>query len=225
MSANVFKRLNVADTFVAPYTANKSWEITSASFSDKKIVVNIGVNKKNTAFDPTTEYITNNQYDRLVYDSINLIYYPNFLLTGSQLYYTDRLNSPYFDSTFSSASYWKGHVHLGNLDTIKYFPTGTNNVIYVLNVPKELTSEKILPSTFEIYFSSGSNYTAKIYDDGNYNLFYSGSNVSSSIGTILSQSSYVGNVFYEQNIAILTAIPNSIRVRGWLPINPTCLTS
>jgi len=223
MSANTFKRLNVADTFVAPYTANKSWEISSASFAEKRIITNVGVNQNGSIFDPNSDYNTNGQYDRLVYDSINLLYYPSFFPTGSPLFYSERLNSPIFDSTFTSASYWKGHINLGNLDTTKYFPTTTGSVIYVLNIPKSLASEKILPNTFEVYFSSGSNYTAKIYDDGNYNLFYSGSNVSSSIGTVLSQSSYVGNVFYEQNVAILTVVPNSIRLMGWIGADPYCI--
>ena len=223
MSANVFKRLNVADTFVAPYTANKSWEISSSSFAEKKIITNIGVNHSGSIFDPTQDYYTNSQYDRLVYDSINLLYYPSYFPTGSPLFYSERINSPIFDATFTSASYWKGHINLGNLDTIKYFPATSGSVIYVLNIPKNLASEKILPNTFEVYFSSGSNYTAKIYDDGNYNLFYSGSNVSSSIGTVLSQSSYVGNVFYEQNVAILTIVPNSIRLMGWIGDDPYCI--
>ena len=223
MSANVFKRLNVADTFVAPYTANKSWEISSSSFAEKRIITNIGVNQSGSIFDPNQDYYTNGQYDRLVYDSINLLYYPSFFPTGSPLFYSERLNSPIFDATFTSASYWKGHINLGNLDTTKYFPTTSGSVIYVLNIPKSLASEKILPNTFEVYFSSGSNYTAKIYDDGNYNLFYSGSNVSSSIGTVLSQSSYVGNVFYEQNVAVLTVVPNSIRLMGWIGADPYCV--
>ena len=224
MSANVFKRLNVADTFVVPYTANKSWDIVSGSFAEKRIIVNVGVNYTGI-FDPNTEYNTNGQYDRLVYDSINMVYYPTFLPTGSPLFYSSRQDTLQNDGTLTSASYWKGHVNLGNIDTVKYFPTGTNSVIYVLNVPKTLTSEKILPTTFEVYFSSGSSYTAKIYDDGNYNLFYSGSSVNSSTGTVLTYGSQVGNVFYEQNVAILTVIPNSMRVKGWIGIDPYCVTS
>ena len=221
MSANTYKRLSVSDTFVVPYTANKSWDIESASFADNRIVVNIGVNYSGSPFDPTTENFTNNQYDRLVYDTINMIYYPSFL--SRYIDTSSKASTIYNDGTLTTSSYYRGHVELGNIDTIKRFPTGSNAVIYVINVPRNLTSEKILPTTFELYFS-GSN-TFKIYDDGNYNLFYSGSNVNSSIGTVLSQSSYVGNVFYEQNIAIITAIPNSIRQTAWRGANPYCVES
>jgi hypothetical protein len=34
--------------------------------------------------------------------------------------------------------------------------------------------------------------------------------ISSSIGTILSQSSYVGNIFYEQGIGVLTQVPTTL---------------
>lgn len=219
MSTNAFKRFNVSDTFVLPYTANKTWDIISSSFVENKVVVNIGVNTTQSTFNPVSEYKTNNQYDRLVYNSINLTYYPNFLPTASST--ASRQGSFYNDGTLSTSSYYNGFVELGNLDTIKFFPTGNNATIYVLNTPRNLTSEKILPTTFEVTFASGSN-TYKIYDDGNYNLFYSGSNISSSIGNVLSQSSYIGNVFYEQNIAILTVIPNNIRLTGWRGIDPYC---
>jgi hypothetical protein len=113
------------------------------------------------------------------------------------------------DGTLSTSSYYNGFVNLGNLDTIKYFPINSGNIIYTVNIPRQLAGDKILPSTFNLALSTSSvNY--EIYDDGNYNLRYSGSNVSSSINTILSQSSYVGNIFYEQNIAVLTILPNPL---------------
>lgn len=211
MSANVYKRLNVSDTFVVPYTANKSWDINSSSFADDKIVVNIGVNKSGSAFNPNTEYLTNGAYDRLVYDQVNLAYYPAFLPRFVDT--SSRQNTLLNDGTLTTSSYWRGAVELGNSATVKSFPTASNALIYVLNIPRNLASEKILPTTFEVYFSSAS-IEAKIYDDGNYNLFYSGSSISSSLG-IVSQGSQVGNIFYEQNVAILTNVPNNIRLRGW----------
>lgn len=216
MSANVYKRLNVSDTFVVPYTANKSWDIESASFADNKIVVNIGVNYSESIFDPNSDYFTNNQYDRLVYDTINMIYYPSFL--NRYIDTSSKASTRYNDGTLSTSSYYRGHVELGNIDTIKKFPTGSNAIVYVINVPRNLTSEKILPTTFELYFDD-----FKVYDDGNYNLLYSGSNAAASNGTILSQSSHMGNVFYEQNVAIITALPNSLRDKAWRGIDPYCV--
>lgn len=220
MSANVYKRLNVSDTFVVPYTANKSWAILSSSFAEKKISLNIGINMGDSIFDPTSEYITNGQYERLVYDSVRLTYYPSF---APRIVETEtRAGSFYNDGTLSTSSYFNGFVELGNSETIKHFPTESSGMVYVLNIPKSLTSEKILPTTFEIEF--GDSDTFKIYDDGNYNLLYSGSTTLASNGTYVSQSSYVGNVFYEQNVAILTVIPNNLRETKWRGIDPYCVT-
>ena len=174
MSANTFKRLNVSDTFIVPYTANKSWNISSSSFADKNIVINIGINYSGSIFDPTTEFFTNNQYDRLVYNLVNNTYYPDFLPktlnTESRLIDYTSLNLIISSSDISTSSYYNGHVNFGNIDTIRYFPTGFNDIVYVLNIPKSLASDKVLPTTFELTFNSGSTYTGSIYDDGNYNL-------------------------------------------------------
>jgi hypothetical protein len=108
MSANVYKRLSVSDTFVVPYTANKSWDVDSGSFADNKINVLVGVNYSGSMFDPNSEYISNGQYDRLVYDSINLTYYPSFLPR-----YVDtslRQNTIFNDGTLTTSSYYKGYI-------------------------------------------------------------------------------------------------------------------
>jgi hypothetical protein len=202
---SAFKRISVSDSFVVPYTANKSWNIPSASLADYQITINRGV-KNTSSFNPN-ETTSSNQYPSLVYNTINVSYYPNFIpgyINTSSMYGTI-----FNDGTLSTSSYYNGFVNLGNLNTIKYFPTNPDNIIYTVNLPRQITGDKILPSTFTLTYTSAS-VVHKLYDDGNYNLLYSGSNVSSSIGTILSQSSYVGNIFYEQNIAVLTVIPSPI---------------
>jgi hypothetical protein len=220
---SVFKRINVSDSFVVPYTANKSFDFTSESFSSNQLFVNIGTKTDRSFFDPNSEYKSNYQYDSLVYSAINNIYYPSFLPTSSD---NSSLRNTIFDvGNLATSSYYNGFVELGNLDTEKFFPTGSDGIIYVLNIPRQFSGDGILPSTFEITINSGSSYEASIYDDGNYNLRYSGSNIDSSIGTILSNGSYVGNIFYEQNIAILTIIPKSMRQIGWRPIDPFCVTT
>lgn len=272
---SAFKRINVSDSFVVPYTANKSWDILSESFDDTQVTFNIGIKDTSSVFDPINEFKTNDQYDRLVYDMVNATYYPDFLPTSSDT--ASRQGTIFNDGTLSTSSYYNGFVDLGNLDTIKFYPTGQGDIILTVNIPRQLTSEKILPTTFELNCSAnidcnnyaigpgllattfqfvscsgqistltltpampifnvcvlGSairilsgdggfsslgttcsaspvNVSGKIYDDGNYNLFYSGNTIMGSAGYILSSSMYVGNVFYEQDIAILTVMPHNI---------------
>ena len=78
-----FKRINVSDSFVVPYVANKNWDILSSSFAEKQITVNVGVNITSSVFDPIDENNTNGSYDRLIYDVVNSTYYPKFLPSGS----------------------------------------------------------------------------------------------------------------------------------------------
>jgi hypothetical protein len=115
-----FKRINVSDSFVVPYVANKSWDILSSSFNEKQIIVNVGVNITSSVFDPNSENNTNGSYDRLIYDVVNSTYYPNFLPSGSVVT-SSRQGTILNDGTLSTSSYYNGFVELGNLDTVKYF--------------------------------------------------------------------------------------------------------
>jgi uncharacterized protein (TIGR02145 family) len=270
MPASTFKRLNISDNFVVPYTANKTWDIPSDSFDKRRIVWNVGINYGSSSiFSPQEYWITNGEYDRLVYNSINLLYYPNFLPTSSNT--SSLQNTIYNDGTLSTSSYFNGHVDLGNINTIKYYPAEPKSVIYALNMPKTLTGDKILPKSFELRFpiylpksqvetylkyaeavgldftninidtvfdcpspSNQCSVVGLIRDDGNYNLYYAGTaldnitginivnSIPSSIGTDLKVGDYVGNIFYEQNIAVLTVIPNYLRPTAWRGADPFC---
>lgn len=204
MAYTSWKRLNTGDVFTVPYTANKYYYIPSSNFSSSQVIINVGIDTTNS-FDISTSYKTNNEYDFLVYRSILVNYYPEFY---NQFHSTGSIKqTTYLDGTQTTTPPTGAFVIEGNvITTEKYYPTSSNSgSVLVINTPKNLIGNKITPGTFIITIDSGS-----IYDDGQYNLLWSGSNVSSSIGTVLSQSSYVGNVFYEQGISILTVIPNAI---------------
>lgn len=157
------KRLNTSDVFTIPYEANKLWNVESSSFSDYNINFELGLY-------PTQSNIKDYSRSNLIYKLILANYYPEFYPSQSHS------TSSYFQtnnlrSDLSTASYSKGILELGNLKTIeKFFPTSSNSFIYVVNIPKTLYSEKILPTTFELEFNGG-----KLYDDGEYNLRFSSS--------------------------------------------------
>jgi hypothetical protein len=157
------KRLNISDIFTIPYEANKLWNLNSSSFSDYNINFELGI------FPTQSNKRDYNRYN-LIYKLILANYYPEFYPSQSHS------TSSYFQtnnlrSDLSTASYSNGLLRVGNLKTTeKYFPTSTGSFIYVINIPKSLYGEKIIPSTFELEFNGG-----KLYDDGEYNLRFSSS--------------------------------------------------
>jgi hypothetical protein len=207
MSDTVLKRLNVADVFTIPYEANKLWSIPSSSFTDDGIFFQIGTY---TDSQVKTSYTDSD----LLYKSVLANYYPTFYPTFSHS--TASYSQTIYWTTNLSTSSYSGFQNIGNQATTeKYFPTTSGSFIYTLNIPSSLYSNKIVPTTFKMQISGG-----LIYDDGEYNLRYSGSNQTSSINTIISQSSYVGNLFYEQGLGVLTVIPNSIIPTSSTPPTP-----
>lgn len=169
MSSTVTKRLNVSDVFTIPYKANKLWLVPSSSFTSESIYFEIGTN---TTSSLKTEYTQEN----LLYKSVLINYYPEFYPTSSHTLssYNQTIN---YNLTLSTSSY-KGFQNLGNLATTeKYYPVSSDAFIYTINIPKSLYSEKIQPLTFRMEVAGGT-----IYDDGEYNLRWSGS------GTYLSKS-------------------------------------
>ena len=192
------KRFDVSDVFVSPYEANKHYNIISASFENYNITFNIGELANNI---PKNQYTTEN----LLYQSVLSNYYPEFYPTSSHstssYFQTNNLNS-----TLKQNIDYFALQRLGNgATTEKYFPTYTGSYILTLNIPKNIYYEKIQPGSFRLEVSGGI-----IYDDKEYNLRWSGNNISSSIGSVISQSSYIGNIWYEQGLATLTIIPNTL---------------
>ena len=187
MADNSQKRLSSNDVFNIPYEANKQWDIESSSFESSNIHFQLAQRP--------SESINKNLYptESLLYNSILANFYPEYYYTAS-LDTSSYYQTPNFTASLTSqANVITGSLRLGNgQSTYKWFPTYDHSYVYALNIPKSLYSEKVLPTTWEMEISGG-----KIYDDGEYNLYYTGSSQTSSIGTVIGNNSYVGNVFYE----------------------------
>jgi hypothetical protein len=183
-----FKKLNKADITTVPYAANKQWILPSSCPSVSNSYFNIyngtfitgTFSLNNYAADP----ITNGQYERLVYNSINHLFYQAY--SGSLL---DTSSLMFNLNTYQSASqqrptgaYFDYNI---NPNLVKNFPTGAGASIKVLAVNQEIYGSKILPSSFRL---SSSVYDMK--DDGN--------------GNIYSGSIHIGNVFYAHGLAVIT---------------------
>ena len=208
-----FKNLNKADITTVSYAANKRWSFNLPSpVSGSSINTYKGVNKTGS-FNSGSDTTTNGQYDRLIYNSINHLFYQS---------YTDLLNtgSLMFNvNTYESASQYRptGSYFDYNINPllIKQFPTGYNDEIGVLSVSPDIYGSKLLPHSILL---SSSVYT--IIDDGYGNLYNSSGSSGSLSGYIndgyindgyfesLSGSSviltHIGNIFYAHGLMVIT---------------------
>jgi hypothetical protein len=180
-----FKQLNKSDVTNVAYAANKQWDLSYCSYptSSEHITIYKGTNMSGS-FDTTMDPVTEGQYERLVYDQINHLFYHSF--SGSFLDTSSLANSFLYESAsqqYATSSYF---IYDENPNLIKNFPTGTNAGIRVLAINQDVYGEKVLPYNFKL--SSSAYY---ITDDGNGNLFDTGSN-------------HVGNIFYPQGLAVIT---------------------
>jgi len=191
-----YKKLNPAEIKSVPYVANKQYEYDSSSYAENNIQTYIGeyipIND-DQPFDPQNDNLTTDQnYRRLIFESIRHLYYQNYLTKSSQdqdigddaLIYPDNTN--YFWHSSSYDNYLQNTMNSGsfpNFRSYPYFEKVENDYdgiaeygsalyfvenaakIRVISIPKNIYGEGIKPYTFEL---SGSEFF--IADDGQGNL-------------------------------------------------------
>jgi hypothetical protein len=149
---SAFIKLNKQDAFVVPYTAHKSFSLISTLNSGSG-GLNFFYGTKNTSSIFNTEETTANQeYERLVYSSINHLYYSNFSSSLEE--------SGSFDNYNQSTLYY-----------IKGLEQAEGSHVFVFSLKRERFGEAINPGTFRFY--SGSTFA--IIDDAEGNLIMSSS--------------------------------------------------
>jgi hypothetical protein len=181
---SAFKKLSKSDVTVVPYAANKQWNITQCSYPTSSTYFTLykGTNVTGS-FSLDADPITENQYERLVYNQINHLFYQSY---SASLDTSSLASSLFYESASQqrpTASYF---IYNDNARLIKNFPTGALDGIRILAINQDLYGNKILPNTFVLTSSAYS-----ITDDGYGNLYnYS--------------STHIGNIFYAHGLAIIT---------------------
>ena len=223
-----FKKLSKADVTTVNYHANKQWNLVSISGSTNvspDFIVYKGTNINGTfsPSDPSIDPVTFNQYERLVYNSINHLFYQSYtssLDTGSLMFNVN---------TYASASQQRPTASYFNYNTnpllIKQFPSGASDVIGVLSINQDIYGSKILPTSFQVSQSSGTvgSVYRMIRDDGNGNLYEISTAQNQyvdlnwvTINYIDSGSipdpgiTFAGNIFYAHGIIVLNQYANFI---------------
>ena len=213
-----YKTLNSTDITLTSYIANKQWEANSSSLSQNGVTIYVGENlpiTKDNPFDPIDDTQTSNEeYRRLVFESIKHLYYENYVsksLTGqffaSSSYFNyeqstlvsgtirnlttitgSNLNpsEPAIYDNTTSRSLYDAASTLYDLDTLD--PDAGSRVV-VISIDKSIYGSGLSPKSVNI---SGSTYN--IQDDGEGNL----------LDTLATSSLYIGNVFYSQGLIIIT---------------------
>jgi len=182
---SAFKKLSKSDVTVVPYAANKQWNIIQCSYptSSEYFTLYKGTNVTGS-FNPDTDPITNDQYERLVYSQINHLFYQTYsasLNTSSLMFTLDNYESA--SQQRPTSSYF---IYNDNANQIKSFPTGAMNSIKVVSINQDIYGNKVLPNTFVLTSSA-----YRITDDGFGNLYNYG-------------TTHIGNIFYAHGLAVIT---------------------
>jgi len=211
-----YKTLNSNDITLTSYIANKQWEVNNSTLSQNGITIYMGENlpiNKTNPFDPINDSETSNdEYRRLIFNSIKNLYYQNYTsgsLTGRFFHSSSFIN--YEQSTLTSGSMLAanrnlpiitGSSALGRTGTVFdfdeydisssiYDKTGYDpdkgSKITVISIDQNIFGSGLYPNTISL---SGSTYN--IQDDGEGNLLD------------INTSTYVGNVFYSQGLIVIT---------------------
>jgi len=198
---SAYKQFLSSDVISTPFVVNKGFTFNGAAAMtasnagvDRFLGKNITGSLNNLG--PTTGQIST-QYQSLIYNSVKHLYYSNFLTSS----YGDSINRQYIIPGENEAGdVLVGAIHNPNFENYpqtslsfpKIFPTGSDNIIGVISIPKKLFGEQILPESFKL--TSGS---ITLYDDGEGNIFDP-------------QGDLVGNIIYSHGLVILSVDSQSI---------------
>ena len=197
---SAYKQFLSQDLIVSPFEVNKSFTFKVSEFSNSDVQIDRyqGTNGNFLTNQDTTGTLSA-EYQVLVYNSIKELYYSNFLSSS--------IGSPLQTQSLFPGDNTAGDVFVGNsdaggryenylqsTDVIRYFPTGSNEVIGVLSIPSRLWGDYIQPNSF-VYTCTSASITHTITDDGNGNLYANGT--------------YVGNIIYTHGLATFTFVTDN----------------
>jgi hypothetical protein len=204
---SAYKQFLAADITVVPFEVNKAFSYKGVELDASDVSINrfLGTNLSGSLFNPNTDPTTGQtsiEYQRLVYSSIQELYYSNYLTssygdpvpTASLVPGTNTEGDRFTGYTQADGRYF--NYPQTTLTFAKIFPTGSGSQVGVLSIPSRLYGNYIVPNSF-IWDSDG----ILINDDGEGNL------INSNTGDIC------GQIFYPHGLAIVTE--GSLGVEGY----------
>jgi len=174
----MFKPLGHNDVSTRKFKVYKNWNVDNTITGSYGIFVQEGVSGSGTFNSQSDAKNPDGSYKRLVWSSIQHIYYP-----------TQSLRQPLHPRAYS-----RNFIDIDKIDLITR-SLDEGSTIRVLNIPVRIYGEEIKPGTVLVVSGSG----VRVLDDGNYNLYVSQSGISPT------SSVHIGNVFYQYGQMVITA--------------------
>ena len=134
------------------------------------------------------------------WNSIHVLYYTS----GSPILNENTPNGyDKFDNPTYNFSNFGSTLNKQYVNKFHGYPSGS-----IISIPQQYFGDKIKPESFELTdpnYKDNSGISLKIKDDGNGNLYSSNAHHSQSAATSISSSdNYVGNIYYDTGLAIIT---------------------
>jgi hypothetical protein len=144
---SAYKKLNKQDAFITTYTARKSWAVSGSEYGANNINRLTGISGSSNYYLPTNE-IQSISYKRLIFQSINQLYYSSF--QNGSITTTSSFDN-FLQSSFTSGS------------------RNINSYIGVYSLPRDIVGTHIEPLSLSIVPESGisSSYVLPSYSTEN----------------------------------------------------------
>ena len=207
---SAFKQFTTKDVTITPFDANKGFSFvgTEMTASDVGIEVYAGKNTNTDLFISSSATPTGFVYIQNttgVYNSIKQLYYTNYLtsstgdlaVTASIVPGVTREDDRLIGQT--EAPRFENYLQT-SITQSRLFPTGTGDDISVVSIPAKLFGENIVPSTFDLTYTSSAGIGINVVDDNEGNLI-----INSVSGSGPDLNSVVGQIFYSHGIAAFTS--------------------
>lgn len=224
---SAFKQFTTKEVVITPFDANKKFSFVGNALtaSDVGIEVYAGQNPTSSLFissSSTPTGFVSIQNTTGVYNSVKQLYYTNYLtsslgdnavtqsiipgVTRDDDEFVGPIQAPRYNNYLQSS-----------LTQSRYFPTGIGNDgdLTVVSIPSKLFGENIVPSTFDLTYTSSGDLGFNIVDDGEGNLIINSLTGSAGYGsgvygTLIygteggNIGDVVGQIFYSHGIAVFT---------------------
>lgn len=221
-----YKKIHPENVTISPYYANKQYNFDISNISGSGITLYFGeytINDIINYFDPVNDNQTsNNEYKRLIFNSVKHLFYKNYIDSGSLITsssYYDYPQTTLYSGTFDtnlrriskeSGSSFQGVNSIYNDSNVydntslydeTFFDAYRGSLVTIISIDKNLYGNNILPNTFLL--ESGSYY---VKDDGEGNVFdyTTEENYNEIIESGIPTAIYIGNIFYSLGLVVVT---------------------